>query len=210
MRKQDQPPSSPLLSPVKFRFIYKLRAWLRTRTGRITLPIFTWLVGLLLGFVILLLMVVGGDGQLHSVPNNSAAGEIVVEANRAFLTDLTMQNLKTSGIPGTVKNVQVTLKNGDQMTVTGDDEFSLLGIGMVRNFTLVLQPYVTSCVLQMHVIHADVGGIPITGFVETFESNINTQLRTKPTGLPTGFTYCTVRVRTETEGMFVSYSATPV
>src|SRR6185312_3063438 len=118
--------------------------------------------------------------------------------------------LKDSGIPGTVKNVQVTLKNGDQMTITGDDEFSFLGIDMTRNFTLVVQPYVTSCMLQMHVVHADIGSIPVTGFVESFESNINAQLRTKPTGLPTGFTYCTVGVHTETGGMFVTYSATPV
>jgi hypothetical protein len=210
MKKQDQSPSPPLLPPPKPRFFYKLRAWLRTRTGRIALPIFTWLVGLLLGFIILLLVVVGGDGQLHSALNNSATGDIIVETNRAFLTDLITQNLKTSGLPGTVKNVQVTLKNGDQMTITGDDEFSFLGIDMTRNFTLVLQPYVTSCVLQMHVVHADVGSIPITGFVEAFESNINAQLRTKPTGLPTGFTYCAVGVRTETGGMFISYSATPV
>lgn len=210
MKKQDQSPSTPLLPPPKPRFFYKLRAWLRTRTGRIALPIFTWLVGLLLGFIILLLIVIGGDGQLHTAPNNSATGDIIVEINRAFLTNLITQNLKTSGIPGTVKNVQVTLKNGDQMTVTGDDEFSLLGIDMTRKFTLVLQPYVTSCVLQMHVVHADLGSIPITGFVESFESDINAQLRTKPTGLPTGFSYCTVGVRTETGGMFVSYSATPV
>ena len=96
------------------------------------------------------------------------------------------------------------------MTITGDDEFSVLGIDMTRNFTLVVQPYVTSCVLQMHVVHADVGSIPVTGFVPTFESKINQQLRAKPSGLPTGFTYCTVGVRIVTGGLFVSYSATPI
>src|SRR6185437_11186349 len=109
MKEHDQPPSTLLLPPPGPRFFYKLRAWLRTRTGRMALPIFTWLVGLVMGFIILLLVVVGGDGQLHSAPNSSATGKIIVEADKSFLTHLVMQNLKDSGIPGTVKNVQVSL-----------------------------------------------------------------------------------------------------
>ncbi len=210
MKKQGQPLSTPLLPPPQPRFLNKISAWLRRWTWRIVFPLITWLIGLLMGFIILLLVVVGGDGQLHATPKIPATGNIIVEADRTFLTHLVTQNLKTSGIPGTVKNVQVTLIHGDQMTITGDDEFSVLGIDMTRNFTLVVQPYVTSCVLQVHVVHADVGSIPVTGFVSMFETEINSQLRAKPQGLPTGFTYCTVGVRTETGGLFVSYSATPI
>ena len=210
MNKQGQPPSTPLLPPPRPRFLYKIRTWLRMRTGRIVLPISTWLIGLLTGFIILLLVVVGRDGQLHVTPKIPVTGNIIVEADRAFLTHLVTHNLKTSGIPGTVKNVQVTLLHGDQMTITGDDEFSVLGIDMTRNFTLVVQPYVTACVLQMHIVHADVGSIPVTGFVSTFGANINSQLRAKPEGLPAGFTYCTIGVRTEPAGLFVSYAATPI
>lgn len=210
MKKQVQPPSTPLLPPPEPRLVYKFRGWLRTRTGRIVLPIFAWLIGLLMGFFILLLVAIGGDAALHSAPAIPATGDIVVEIDRSFLTHLITQNLQTSGLPGTVQNVQVTLINGDQMTINADDEFTVLGIGMSRHFTLVIQPYVSSCMLQMHVVHADVGSIPVTGFMNIFESNINSQLSTKPTGLPAGFTYCTVGVHTETGGMFVNYSATPV
>lgn len=210
MNKQGPPLSTPLLPPPRPRFLYRIRAWLRTRTGRIVLPIGTWIIGLVMGILILLLIALGGEGQLHSAPKLPASGDIIVEADRAYLTHLVMQNLQGAGLPGTIKNVRVSLIHGDQMTITGDDEFSFLGIEMTRNFTLVAQPYVTSCVLQIHVVHADVNSIPVTGFVEAFENNINHQLGVKPTGLPNGFTYCTVGVRTETAGLFVSYSATPV
>lgn len=210
MKKQGQPLSTPLLPPPKPRFLYKISIWLRRWRGGIVFPLIAWLIGLLMGFIILLLVVVGGNGQLPAIPNISATGNITVEADRTFLTHLVTQNLKTSGIPGTVKNVQVTLIHGDQMTITADDEFSVLGTDMTRNFTLVLQPYVTSCALQVHVVQADIGSLPITSFVSTFESKINQQLRAKPDGLPTGFTYCTVGVHTETGGLFVSYSATPI
>jgi hypothetical protein len=209
VNKQVQPQSTPLLPPPKPRFVYKFRAWLRTRTGRMVLPILAWLIGLLMGFFILFFVAIGGDAELHSAPTIPATGVINVEIDRSFLTHLIAQNLQTSGIPGTVTNVQVTLINGDQITINGDDEFIVLGIGMSRHFTLVVQPYVSSCMLQMHVVHADIGSIPVTGFVNIFESNINSQLSTKPTGLPSGFTYCAVGVHTETGGMFVSYSATP-
>lgn len=210
MNKQFQPPSTPLLPPPEPRFVYKFRAWLRTRTGRVVLPVLAWLIGLLMGFVILLLIAIGGDAELHSIPAIPATGDITVEIDRSLLTHLLTQNLQTSGIPGRVTNVQVTLIKGDQITINGDDEFIVLGISMSRHFTLVVQPYVSSCMLQMHVVHADIGSIPVTGFVGMFESNINSQLQTKPTGLPAGYTYCAVGVHTEAGGMFLNYAATPV
>ena len=53
-------------------------------------------------------------------------------------------------------------------------------------------------------------GIPVTGFVQSFESHINQQLQEKPSGLPKGFQYCTTGVRTTPAGMFITYSATPI
>ncbi|HZU70688.1 MAG TPA: hypothetical protein VFA09_25670 [Ktedonobacteraceae bacterium] len=210
MKKPDLPLSTPLLPPPRPRFVYRIRAWLRTRTGRIVFPLITWFIGLLIGIMIVLSIALGGDGQLHATPKLPVSGDIIVEADKTYLTDLIMQDLQSAGLPGTVKNVRVTLVNGDQMTITGDDEFSFLGFGMTRNFTVVVQPYVTSCVLQVHVVHVDLNSIPVTGFVSAFEENINSQLQMKPTGLPSGFTYCTVGVRTETGGLFISYAATPV
>jgi hypothetical protein len=113
-------------------------------------------------------------------------------------------------MPGNISNVAVDLALGDQMTINGDDGFSLLGIGVTKHFTIVVQPYVSNCVLQIHVVHADVSSIPVTGFVQSFESHINQQLQQKPSGLPKGFQYCTTGVRTTPAGMFVTYSAVPI
>jgi hypothetical protein len=133
-----------------------------------------------------------------------------VEADKAFLTQLVTKNLRDSGMPGQIENVEVDLSQGDQMTVKGDDGFRVLGIRVARHFTFVVQPYVSSCFLQVHVVHADFSNVPITGFARIFESHINQQLQKKPEGLPTGFQYCTTGVRTDPSGMFVTYTATPV
>jgi len=169
------------------------------------------LMGVVLGIGIALLCafaISGDSARLVTTP--ARKGNITVQADKAFLTHLVEKNLRASGLPGNIKNVQVTLVSGDQMTINGDDEFSLLGIGLTRQFTVEVQPYVSTCQLQIHVLHADLADIPVTEFARAFESQINQQLQMKSTGLPSGFTYCMVGVRTEPTGMFVMYSATPV
>ncbi len=213
MYYQNQPSSSPLPSqsqpaPGKSRF-NRVRGWLRSRTGRVVIPLFTLLLGMVLGIFALFLYGSSGEGQIVLVPV-STKGDIIVEADKAFLTQLVRRNLSDSGLPGQIQNVEVDLVHGDQMTVNGDDGFSLLGVGVSKHFTFVIQPYVSSCVLQIHIVHADFSTIPVTGFAQTFESHINQQLQQKPQGLPKGFQYCTTGVRTESSGMFVTYLATPV
>ncbi len=213
MYYQNQPSSSPLPSqsqpaPGKPRF-NRVRGWLRSRTGRVVIPLFTLLLGIVLGIFAIFLYGSSGEGQIVLVPV-STKGDIIVEADKAFLTQLVRKNLSDSGLPGQIQNVEVDLVHGDQMTVNGDDGFSLLGVGVSKHFTFVIQPYVSSCVLQIHIVHADFSTIPVTGFAQTFESHINQQLQQKPQGLPNGFQYCTTGVRTEPAGMFVTYSATPV
>ncbi len=216
MYYQNQPSSSPLPSqppqpqpaPGKPRF-NRVRGWLRSRTGRVVIPLFTLLLGIVLGVLAIFLYGLSGEGQIVLVPV-STNGNIIVEADKAFLTQLVRKNLSDSGMPGQIRNVEVDLVHGDQMTVNGDDSFSLLGVGVSKHFTFVVQPYVNSCVLQIHIVHADFSTIPVTGFAQTFESHINQQLQQKPQGLPNGFQYCTTGVRTEPAGMFVTYSATPV
>ena len=66
------------------------------------------------------------------------------------------------------------------MTITADDPFSVLGIGVTKHFQLVVQLFIASCTVHIHVIHADLSGIPVTGFVQVFESNINQQLAKNP------------------------------
>ena len=198
------------LPPPKQRFA-KIRVWLRTRTGRIVVPSAALLLGILLGVLAILLyaLAISADRPFIVTSPPPSTGNIVVQTDSTYLTHLVEQNLRTSGMPGDISDVRVKLVSGAQMTITGNDRFSLLGIGVTRQFTLVVQPYVSSCSLQMHVIRADVSNIPVTGFAQTFESSIDAQLRTT-TPLPQGFTYCVTGVRTEPDGLFITYSATPL
>lgn len=205
--------TQPKLPPPKSRFakmLARVRPWLRTRTGRIVVPVVALLLGILVGVLAILLYALTISGARSFIVTTSlpGTGNIIVQADTTYLTDLVKQNLSTSGMPGDISNVSVSLISGAQMTITGNDRFSLFGIGVTRPFTLVVQPYVSACYLQMHVIHADVSDIPVTGLAQMFESSINAQLRSETT-LPQGFTYCAVGVRTEPSGMFITYSATP-
>ncbi len=215
MQYQNQPPSIPLSSqtqprtpPRKPRFT-RVREWLRSRTGRVVIPLVALCAGIVLGIAAIFLYGLSGEGRIVIVPS-SGRGNIVVEADKAFLTQLVTKNLRDSGMPGQIENVKVDLSQGDQMTVNGDEGFSVLGVGVARHFTFVVQPYVSSCFLQVHVVHADFSNVPMTGFAQIFESHINQQLQMKPEGLPSGFQYCTTGVRTDPSGMFVTYAATPV
>jgi hypothetical protein len=201
-------PPEPEPRPPRLR---RLRSWLRSRAGRVIFPIATFAVGMLTTLIIVLLVVlsIGGDRPLVSNPGVSG-GDIIIQIGPTYITHLIEQNLQTAGLPGTVKNVQVTLASGDQMTVNGDDQFSVLGLSFTRHFTIVLQPYVSNCQLQVHVIHVDLSGIPVTRLVPNFENQINQQLHVSTTNLPQGFTYCAVGVRTTPSGLFMTYSAKPV
>jgi hypothetical protein len=219
MSQASQPPSAPLssqepsgpLQPVPAERrprLAKLRSWLRTRRGRIIVPLVALLLGFGLGLSAILWYGYSGEGQVVIVPA-PRTGDIIIEADRAFITDLVEKNMSASGLPGAVKNVRVDLVDGDRMTINGDDVYNLLTAQFSRHFTLIVQPYVQSCVLQIHIVHADTGGIPVTGFAQAFQNGINQQLQKKPAGLPGGFTYCTTGVRTEPVGMFITYQATP-
>ncbi len=184
----------------------KRRPWLHP-----LLFVGTFLLGLLLGgaAVFFYALSIATEGQAVSSSTSSGSGAIMIQVNTTFITQLVEKNLRSSGMPGTVSNVQVVLVHKGPMTVTGDDELSLLGVGVSKHFRLSLQPLVRSCQLQVHVLHADMGGIPVTGFVALFEDQINEQLQVKPADLPQGFKYCATDVRTESHQLFVTYSATP-
>jgi hypothetical protein len=165
-------------------------------------------VGIALGITAIALFGESGVGPIIAVPASSKGG-IIVEADRSFITQLVTKNLKSSGIPGQIQNVNVILTQGSQMMVSGEDVFSILGVPVIRPFTFNVQPYVSSCVLKIHIVYADFSNIPVTSFAQNFESHVNQELQKKPEGLPAGFQYCTTGVRTEPAGMFVTYSATP-
>ncbi len=202
------PPEVPPRSP---RFA-RIRTRLRSRTGRIILPSLTFLLGILIGVgaILLYALSIAGDGQILITSTSHEAGDIIVQVGPAYITHIVASDLQSSGLPGQVSNVKVTLARGDQITITGDDQFTLLlGVGVTKHFTVVVQPLVNDCQLQMHVLHADLQGIAVTGFVANFEGQVNQQLQVKPTNLPKGFVYCATAVRTDPKEVFVTYSATP-
>jgi hypothetical protein len=201
--------SRPLPPPVRPPRFSGARDWLRSRTGRVVVPVVALLLGVTLGIISILLYGASGEGGIAVAPA-TGTGDIIVEADRTFLTNLVRVNLQSSGVPGTIENVGVALAVDDQMTITGDDVISVLGIGVTKHFQLLVQLYITSCVLQIHVVHADLSGIPVTGFVQAFESRINQQLAQKPSNLPKGFKYCATGLRTEPDALFVTYSAVPL
>jgi hypothetical protein len=210
------PPSKPLPAPSRPlssvsrppRFV-RVHAWLRSRPGRIVVPFVALIIGLALGVVVLLLYGLSGEGTVIVAPK-AGSQDIIVTADKAFITNLVRANLQQSGMPGTIENVTVALATGDQLTINADDAFSFLGLGVTKHFQLVVQLFVASCSTQIHIIHADLNGIPVTGFVQVFESKINQQLTKQPSGLPKGFHYCATGVRTQSDAVFVFYSAMPL
>lgn len=185
----------------------RMRRWLRSRSGRIIVPLLALLIGVAGGVSSLLWYGLSGEGPVVIVPS-SAQGNLIIEADKDFVTQLIKKDLTSAGLPGQVENVSVDLDHGAKITIQGDDVYPVLGVNLSRHFTVDVQPYVQSCVLQIRVTHADLGGIPVTSFVQAFQGNINNQLAKKPAGLPDNFTYCTVGVRTEPGGMFITYQAT--
>jgi hypothetical protein len=199
--------SSPSTSSRKPR-LARLRRWMRSRAGRIVIPLVALFLGSIVGISSLLLYGLSGDGQALSVPGPGKT-DISVVADKAFITSLITAKLRQSGLPGTVQNIQVDLASGDQLTINGDDAFNILGLGFSKHFTVVVQPYASNCSLQIHVTHADLSSIPVTGFVSTFESSVNEQFQQKPTSLPQGFQYCATSVSTQPAGLLLTYSAVP-
>lgn len=146
-----------------------------------------------------------------SLPTNAA---IVVAISPTYLTQALQKEVKLPEVPGEIKNIQAQIKSDGTIIVTGDDQLTLLlGITTTRHVTLHLRPYVDTCQLKMHVLHADLDGIPaptsLTTFYAELETQINQQLQVSPSELPGGFTYCTTGVRATPEALLVTYSATP-
>lgn len=185
-----------------------LRAWLRSRTGRIVTLSVVLLVGIFVGIVASLLFAlsIGGSRPALSTPS-AQGGDIIIQGGIVYTTHLVNNGLRSSGIVN-ASNVQVTMAQGDLLTIDGDDQ---LIFGLTRHFTIVVQPIIRACQLQMRVLSANLAGIPVTQFVATFENRINQQLQSKPSALPSGFIYCETGVRTDPRaGIFITVSATPV
>jgi len=223
MNSLDQPqppPTSPISRPVapsrKPRFA-RTRWWLGSRAGRVIVPGVALVIGAGIGVVALLLyaLTLSTEGRVLVTPLPPPGGDIIVQIGPAYITRLLIKDLQSSDLPGKIENVRVQLANSDrinsaQMTITGDEQIGVFGIGATRPFTIVVQPFIRDCQLQVHVLHAAFSGVTVTGFATTFEGQINQQLEVKPDGLPAGFQYCATNVRTKPQGLFLTYSAVPI
>ena len=169
-----------------------------------------FLLGILVTLVVLFLsfLLLSPDRSVSGVPQLPMNNAITAQISHDYLTQVVQKELKTSGLPGSISNVQVALGQDNLVTISGDDEISVLGLGVTKHFTLVVQLSVSSCQLHARVTHADLAGIPVTGYAATFENEMNQQLQTQSTGLPSGFTYCITGVQTETNQLVLTYSAT--
>ena len=188
----------------------------RPRAGRT----FSWL-GLVLG--VLAGLLIGTMGTLFYVssahdasapPSQSVPSEaaIVVQLSPTFISQIITKEVSQASIPGSLKNIRVTMAHDAPITISGDDLISVVGFVVTNHITIQLQSVIRACQLQVSITHADLSGIAVTSFVSSFESQINQQLAnsSKNSSLPQGFTYCVTNVRTETNSIFVTYSATPV
>src|SRR5215472_2125566 len=109
MSEQNQPPPPSLPSQLETRnapgkdLFERIRGWLRSRSGRIVVPIMTLLLGIVLGIAGIFFFGGSGASQVTVVPITSR-GDIIVEADRSFLTQLVKKNLVNSGMPGQAQN----------------------------------------------------------------------------------------------------------
>lgn len=205
---QPQPPYipwSPQPSPIP-----------RSRIGHVVIPIITLLLGIALGVLGLLLYAssISTEGPVIVTPLPPPGGDIISHISPAYMARVVQNDLPSSGLPGNVENVRVQLADSDlkhsvQLTITGDDQVGVLGFEMTRHITVVEQLFVQNCQIQVNVLHADLGGIPVTGFITAFEGQIDQQLQLKTNDLPAGFTYCVTALSSKPDGVFVTMSATP-
>ena len=175
-------------------------------------PLVAFAFGMITALLIFVLVFLSLTKDIAPInASSSSQGDIVIQVGATDITHVVAKDLLAAGLPGTIKNVQVTLVRGDQMNIDGDDQLALLpGLQPTAHFTVNLQPYIHNCQLQVHILHVDLAGLSVTGFATNFENQINQQLRGQATSLPQGFKYCQTGVRTDPTGLFITYSATPV
>jgi hypothetical protein len=185
----------------------------RTRPG-CSISFLTLLLGLLAGLFIGALGTLLYISSAHdaSAPTSQPApgqAAIVIQLTPTYLSQVITKEISSASVPGNLKNIQVTMAHNAPVTISGDDQFNFMGLGVTRHITMQMQPVVHACQVQVGITHADFSGIPVTSFVSPLEQQINQQLSNRGNNslLPKGFIYCATDVHTETNGIFVTYSA---
>jgi hypothetical protein len=200
---QPEPPLTPKPPSIKKR----------GRFGPIVLSLLFLLIGIIVGAGAVLLFFLGISGTNKPITTSPPQpGNISVQADATLIGPIAEKSLKDSGIPGTITNLQVQFDLGDQMTITGAYQYNVLGVPVTQNITIVLQPYVDSCSLQMRILQANYGSISVTGFASIFEKQINDKLQQliPSTALPGSYALCISGVHTQTGNIIVAFSVTPL
>ncbi|TMC23676.1 MAG: hypothetical protein E6J34_01840 [Chloroflexi bacterium] len=168
-------------------------------------------LGMVLGCVGLFLVssLFMGDKGLVQVPASNGNDAIIVQISAPYLAQMVQKSIQAGGIPGDIKNVQVSFNRNSQMTVAGDNKVNILGFDVTKHFTVLLQPFVQDCQVRVRVLHADLDGIPTTALVSLLEGQIDQQLQAMMSTMPKGFTYCASNVHAERQRLVIIYSATP-
>ena len=166
----------------------------------------------MVGGAAVLLIIFANSGTNHPIVTHpSEPGNITAQVDASLIGPIAQQSLEQSGIPGKISNIQVTFAEGSEMTITGQYQYTVLNIPVTQQFTIVLQPGVDACKLQLHIIKANYGGIPVTGFATIFENTINQKLHDAiPSTIANGtYAICMVGVHTQPNSITINFKATP-
>ncbi len=172
------------------------------RPGCFLLAAITFVLGIAAGIGVTLLFLLLISGNKAPLPLATPAasptpGSVTVQADATLVASALQAALQDAQIPGNVSNIGVQFASGDQMTVTGDYIYKVLGLNVTNPFTLTMQPVVSQCRLQIHILQAHFANVPVTGLVALFEDKINQQLISATSALPGHIEYCMVAVHTD-------------
>lgn len=180
------------------------------RPGCFLLAAITFVIGIAagIGATLLFLLLISGNKAPLPVATPAASptpGSVTVQADATLVASALQSALQDAQIPGNVSNIRVQFASGDQMTVTGDYMYKVPGLNVTNPFTLTMQPVVSQCQLQIHILQAHFANLPVTGLVALFEDKINQQLLSATSALPGHIEYCMVAVHTNpVEGLSVT------
>src|SRR6266436_1666515 len=172
------------------------------RPGCFLLAAITFVLGIAagIGATLLFLLLISGNKAPLPVATPAASptpGNVTVQANATLVASALQSALQDAQLPGNVSNIRVQFASGDQLTVTGDYMYKVLGLNVTNPFTLTMQPIVRQCQLQTHILQAHFANVPVTGLVAVFEDKINQQLISATIALPGHIEYCMVAVHTD-------------
>ena len=172
------------------------------RPGCFLLAAITFVLGIAagIGATLLFLLLISGNKAPLTVATPAASptpGSVTVQADATLVASALQSSLQDAQMPGNVSNIRVQFASGDQMTVTGDYIYKVPGLNVANPFTLTMQPVVSQCQLQIHILQAHFANVPVTGLVALFEDKINQQLISATSALLGRVKYCMVAVHTD-------------